>query len=82
MRAYFSSCLLQGEHNHITGYWEKKYPSITPISPARLRHYSCKSILIDKTLGLFMQWLIAKKTPNKPNQKKLFSIILKGNIEA
>lgn len=24
MRAYFSPCLLQGEHNHITGYCKKK----------------------------------------------------------
>lgn len=36
MRAYFSSCLLQGEHNHITGYC-KKNPSITPIFASQIK---------------------------------------------
>jgi len=36
MRACFSSCLLQGKQNHITGYWEKN-PSIYTNFPNQIK---------------------------------------------
>lgn len=36
MRAYFSFCLLQGEHNHITGYCQKN-PCFTPIFASQIK---------------------------------------------
>lgn len=71
----FLSCLLQGEHNHITGYC-KKNPCITPIFASQIK-------------ALILQVYIHKYSHNfRPIQakinweKKVFDITLKVNSEA
>lgn len=76
MRACFSSCSLQGEHNYISGYCKKTQPSITPIFASQIK-------------ALILQVYIHKYSHNfRPIQakiiweKKVFDITLKVNSEA